>query len=394
MFLSVGHDEYWSAPQRSNVEAARNVGVHLAFFSGNEVFWKTRWERASTARTRLTARWSCYKETHANAKIDPPRSGPALGATRASPAGRRRPARERAGRDDLHGQRHRPDYSIAGARSRRQDALLAQHQRRVRSGQASRPRCRWVRSATSGTRNSTTASGPPGLVRLSIHHVDDRRRAARLWLDLRQRHAHHALTQYRHSSGARVFGAGTIQWSWGLDANHDGPSMRDRRPHAAGDRQPVRRHERAAGPLQPGLVAATASTDSTAPTSAITAPAAGANLPVNSAVTITGTAADVGGVVGGIEVSVDGGNTWRRANGRASWSYSWTPTANGTYVIRSRAVDDSGNLEAPGAGITVTAGTAPPPRGAASARHHRTDRQRECRRRTTRLASHATSAPA
>ena len=26
---------------------------------------------------------------------------------------------------------------------------------------------------------------------------------------------------YRHASGALVFGAGTIQWSWGLDSNHD-----------------------------------------------------------------------------------------------------------------------------------------------------------------------------
>src|SRR5919204_3179746 len=44
IFLSVGHDEYWSGLQRANVEAARNAGVHLAFFSGNELFWKTRWE--------------------------------------------------------------------------------------------------------------------------------------------------------------------------------------------------------------------------------------------------------------------------------------------------------------------------------------------------------------
>ena len=44
IFLSVGHDEYWSGAQRANVEAARDAGVHLAFFSGNEVFWKTRWE--------------------------------------------------------------------------------------------------------------------------------------------------------------------------------------------------------------------------------------------------------------------------------------------------------------------------------------------------------------
>src|SRR2546430_1469882 len=47
-FLSVGHDEYWSAGQRSSVEAARDAGVHLAFFSGNEMFWKTRWEPSIT----------------------------------------------------------------------------------------------------------------------------------------------------------------------------------------------------------------------------------------------------------------------------------------------------------------------------------------------------------
>jgi hypothetical protein len=34
-FLSVGHDEYWSAAMYRHVEAARDAGVHLAFLSGN-----------------------------------------------------------------------------------------------------------------------------------------------------------------------------------------------------------------------------------------------------------------------------------------------------------------------------------------------------------------------
>ena len=34
---SVGHDEYWSGAQRAAVTAARDHGMHLAFFSGNEV---------------------------------------------------------------------------------------------------------------------------------------------------------------------------------------------------------------------------------------------------------------------------------------------------------------------------------------------------------------------
>ena len=40
-----------------NVEAARGAGLNLAFFSGNEVFWKTRWEDGY--RTLV-----CYKATH------------------------------------------------------------------------------------------------------------------------------------------------------------------------------------------------------------------------------------------------------------------------------------------------------------------------------------------
>src|SRR5262249_20027715 len=43
--------------------------------------------------------------------------------------------------------------------------------------------------------------------------------------------------------------------------------------------------------------------------------------------------------------------------GQASWSYTWVPGAPGTFTVKSRAVDDSGNLEAPSAGVTVTVST-------------------------------------
>ena len=35
----------------------------------------------------------------------------------------------------------------------------------------------------------------------------------------------HKLSLYRHASGALVFGAGTVQWAWGLDASHDRGSL-------------------------------------------------------------------------------------------------------------------------------------------------------------------------
>ena len=49
MFLSVGHDEYWSGQQRANVEAARDAGVNLSFWSGNEVYWETRFAPSISA---------------------------------------------------------------------------------------------------------------------------------------------------------------------------------------------------------------------------------------------------------------------------------------------------------------------------------------------------------
>jgi len=45
-FLSVGHDEYWSWRMRDNVEAARDRGVSLGFFSGNTSYWQVRYENA------------------------------------------------------------------------------------------------------------------------------------------------------------------------------------------------------------------------------------------------------------------------------------------------------------------------------------------------------------
>ena len=61
-FLSVGHDEYWSAGQRDSVEAARDAGVNLAFFSGNEVYWKTRWESSVAGAATPYRTLVSYKE--------------------------------------------------------------------------------------------------------------------------------------------------------------------------------------------------------------------------------------------------------------------------------------------------------------------------------------------
>jgi fibronectin type 3 domain-containing protein len=43
-FLSLGHDEYWSGPMRTAVEQARNSGVSLGFFGANIAYWQVRFE--------------------------------------------------------------------------------------------------------------------------------------------------------------------------------------------------------------------------------------------------------------------------------------------------------------------------------------------------------------
>src|SRR5579862_9114809 len=65
IYMDSGHDEYWSAQERTNVKAARDAGVNLAFFSGNEMFWKTRWENSIDGTNTPYRTLVCYKETFA-----------------------------------------------------------------------------------------------------------------------------------------------------------------------------------------------------------------------------------------------------------------------------------------------------------------------------------------
>ncbi|PSB29496.1 N,N-dimethylformamidase beta subunit family domain-containing protein [Chlorogloea sp. CCALA 695] len=62
LYLSVGHDEYWSMAERNAVEQARdaNPPVNLAFFSANTCYWRVRFENSSANNVpnRIMA---CYK---------------------------------------------------------------------------------------------------------------------------------------------------------------------------------------------------------------------------------------------------------------------------------------------------------------------------------------------
>jgi hypothetical protein len=361
VFLSVGHDEYWSAAQRANVEAARNAGVSLAFFSGNEVFWKTRWEPSIDGAGTPYRTLVSYKETHANAKIDPqpvwtgtwrdPRFSPPYDGGRAENA-----LTGTLFMNNDTGTSYAIKVPAADGKMRfwRNTSIATQASGATATLPSGVLGYEWDTDADNGAR-------PPGLIRLSRTTLTTNGALQDWGSSYGSGTVTHSLTLYRHASGARVFGAGTIQWSWGLDATHDNAGtptdqrMRQATVNLLADMgaQPAT--------LQAPLVAAVASTDTTPPTSTITSPAAGASLPAGQAVTLSGTASDSGGVVGGVEVSVDGGATWHPANGRGSWTYAWTPAATGAVTLRSRAVDDSGNLQPTPAsrGVTVTAAVCP-----------------------------------
>ena len=74
-FLSVGHDEYWSAPQRANVEAARDRGVNLAFFSANTCYWRIHFENNERAfSVDKTLSGSDYYDRWRDAVVNNPES--------------------------------------------------------------------------------------------------------------------------------------------------------------------------------------------------------------------------------------------------------------------------------------------------------------------------------
>jgi hypothetical protein len=362
VFISSGHDEYWSKGMRDNVEAARDAGVNLAFFSGNEVFWKTRWAASSDGSNTPYRTLITYKETHFDSVVDP-QDPPTWTGTwvdpRFSPPGDGgRPPNSLTGQFFLVNS-GTSDIKVPAAYGKlrfwrnTQVANLAAGQTLTLDPSGGTLGYEWDSDLDNGFR-------PNGIFDLSSTTVTGVQTFDDYGSNLTTGPATHNLTLYRAPSGALVFGAGTVQWSWGLDNTN---AWGGAGPSAVG---PDRNMQQATvnlfadmgaqpATLMSGLVAATASTDTTAPTSAITSPTNGASLSDGTKITISGTASDTGGgVVAGVEVSTDGGATWHPATGTTSWSYSWVPNRVPTAKIMSRAVDDSGNIETPSSGITVS----------------------------------------
>ncbi|WP_433271825.1 DUF4082 domain-containing protein [Actinosynnema sp. CS-041913] len=352
VFMAVGHDEYWSNEQRANVEAARDAGVHLAFLTGNEIFWKTRWEKSIDSSQTDWRTVACYKETKGT---------------------------QNDGLNDWTGTWRDPRYSPPQDGGRPENSLLGNiftvNGRRDDSLQvpAAYGKMRlWRHTSLQSMAAGTTYTFQPGTLGYEWNTVEDNgyqpagvgqfSRTTVAMLDgpyVLQNHGDyytpdtktHAITYYKYPSGALVFGAGTVQWAWGVDDEHafltNTPTSDIRMQQATVNFLADMGVQ--ASTLMPGLVQATASGDTTPPAVTYT------SVPVLSKVgqpyTFSGTVTDAGQVTG-VEVSTDGGVRWHPAvwqAGQTAWSYTYTPPASGPAQLRVRAVDDSLNLSTPAA---------------------------------------------
>ncbi|MCH4822772.1 Ig-like domain-containing protein, partial [Gramella lutea] len=339
VFVSVGHDEYWSGPHRNFVESARDQGTSLAFFSGNEVYWKTRWENSIDGNNDSYRTLVCYKEgiegeNTCSGKCDPTASWTGLW---------------RQGCDYLTGDANldgcRPENALTGQISwEESDASLRVTSdfkdlrfwrntsvANLNEGQSASFTYATIGYEWNSEQEAYRSTYPDGRILLSRTVIDD---------------AVHNLSLYKHDSGAFVFGAGTVQYSWSLDGNHDrgddapSPDMQQATINLLADMgaQPAS--------IQPDMVRATPSTDFEAPVITYSSPGQDTEVPIDTEVLITGTAEE-DNVIVAVEVSVDGGVTWEPAEGKANWVFAWTPTVEGDVAIQVRSFDDSGNLSLP-----------------------------------------------
>lgn len=207
-FLSTGHDEYWSAAMRNNVETARNRGVCLAFLGSNTCYWQVRLE-TSPANGAANRTMVCYKENYLN---DPVYKST---ATRNQTTTLWRDPIVNRPEDAMMGVMY-DYYPVDG------DIVVENTAHWLYAGTGLTNGARLV-GLLGYEADRMFGNAPTGTVRLANSPVVQ---------DGVTVGASH-MTLYTHSSGAIVFATGSSQWAFGLDGIFGGMDHPDRTNPAA-----------------------------------------------------------------------------------------------------------------------------------------------------------------
>jgi hypothetical protein len=215
IFLSSGHDEYWSQGMRSAVENWRDSGPnHSLFMSGNEVFWKTRFQYVGDEAIM----W-CHKDTM-------PGPGSHTAGTPLDPV-----AWTGTWRDTRWAER-RPEWFLTGTDFRMNgvvdaDAVIPKNPyagHKVWGGTSLNDGDIVLKRAIGFEADSMRPMQPAESVRVLAAYTrninggraDDNGQSYNGNGDLEW-----GVVSQRYSSGAVTVGFGTCQWSWTLDGTHD-----------------------------------------------------------------------------------------------------------------------------------------------------------------------------
>ncbi|WP_116807351.1 N,N-dimethylformamidase beta subunit family domain-containing protein [Steroidobacter cummioxidans] len=208
VYLSVGHDEYWSKEKRDAVEAARNAGVNLGFFSANNVYWRVRFEPSSSGVPNRVM--VCYKDSRTPDPVaptyrwrDPPNNLPENALVGVMTIGNY--GNVYGGFDWIVKNTNDPYFAHTGL------------------DEAPAPRELYGYEWDGVVDNGHT---PPGLVILGVSPV----LASSVTTGIPKNPSQVAnAVRYTHPSGAKVFSTGSIQWMWGLDSTLINPTRVDPR---------------------------------------------------------------------------------------------------------------------------------------------------------------------
>jgi uncharacterized repeat protein (TIGR01451 family) len=207
-FLSVGHDEYWSWEMRANIEAARDKGVNIAFFSADACYWQIRLETSSISAA-MDRTIVAYKETaqaglYGRTVTNDPTTNRCLMTTNWRFNACKPSEQALIGVEFIEGSVGCPSTGACV------DAVIADASHWALEGSGLTTGSHLHGLLGYEVDGQLTGNSPSGIQVIAKSPIPVLSGDA-------QNHPFSEIVAYTAASGATVFSVGTFQWTWGLD---------------------------------------------------------------------------------------------------------------------------------------------------------------------------------